>query len=122
MKKILFIVIAALFMVAGTASSEVHSSGEGSKYSPAIPKVLGAAVTAYQDFESKLMLKGAGSSELGRHIYNIENYYIKAYMLNGSFIVEFLPMPLNGGSLRGGGAKYIVDAKSGEILDYLEYR
>lgn len=121
MKRILFIVVSALLMVASTASLEVHSSDRKSKSFP-VPGVLAAAAVAYQDFESKLTSRKAGSSHLERHINNINNYYIKAHIADDSFVVEFVPMPLNGSSLRGGGVKYVVSPKSGEIIDYLEYR
>lgn len=122
MRKMIFIAALALLATAGAHSPHVHASEGKVGMVPAIPGVLEASAIAYRDFESKLASKGGGSSGLERHLYNIDNYSLKAYASGDSFVVEFIPMPLNGGSLRGGGAKYVVDAKSEEILNYSEYR
>lgn len=121
MGKVLFIVVASLFIAASTVPARVCAAAEASQHST-IPRVLEISTAAYRDFESKLISRGSGSSDLERHVSSIDNYYLKIHLSGRVCIVEFTPMPLNGNSFRGGGARYVIDVESSMIQEYREYR
>ena len=83
--------------------------------------LLAAFDAAYRDFTKRIMSKDDGT-DLGRHQADITNYRLTIYQKDKRFIVEITPLPLHGVTLRGGGARYEVDANSAAILAFEPYK
>lgn len=57
--------------------------------------------------------------EMARHMAQLSSYHFTVWREQSNVIVEVGPLPLKDGStLRGGGARYVVDSASGKILQF----
>lgn len=87
------------------------------------PPAIKACETAYLDFNDRIALINLSSpSELGRFVSDINNYRITINNRKETFEVQFSPQQFRGSSLRGGGARYVLDAAGEKILKFEPYR
>lgn len=76
----------------------------------------------YNDFSKRLIANESGKTKLEMHLSDIKNYQILITDDESVYGIEFIPKALNGVTLRGGGGKYVVDAKTSSILEFIPFR
>ncbi|MBD8528317.1 hypothetical protein [Pseudomarimonas arenosa] len=81
-----------------------------------------AFAAAYNDFEKRVREQNPGDSDLERHLGNMTNYRMTIVADGSSLVVEIVPLPMNGESLRGGGARYVVDTETAVIVKFEPFR
>lgn len=99
---------------------QLQGSDLQAKETPEAP-MLAAFAAVYHDFAKRIASENA-QSDLARHLTDITNYRLTTYQRDKRFVVEIVPLPLEERTLRGGGGKYEVDAKTIEILRFEPYR
>lgn len=88
-------------------------------------KLLGgefkAAIVAYESFKIYMDKENRGTSDLESHFKNIENYSIKIVEKLDSYLIVFIPKPIKGLKVFGGGAEYLINNKSYQIINIKYY-
>lgn len=78
---------------------------------------LKASMVAYLDFSKKINSYLNEPSQLALHLSDVSNYEINVSKDEKRYLVVFIPKPLQTGHLKGGGAEYVIDKKSFQIID-----
>jgi hypothetical protein len=86
-----------------------------------IPNLFIAAASAYNEFETVISSKRS-EGELGAFFADIRNYEIVLTIDGSICAAEFRPRPFNGNLVRGGGARYVIELRTGKILSTERYR
>ena len=97
---------------AGSQSVEKQSS------SGAIPQIFVISSVAYRDFEKQLRARGKGVSDLQQYMLDIRNYDITVSARDETYSVTFAIRPLRDNAFFGGVTRYVLDRKTGAILEY----
>jgi hypothetical protein len=109
------LIAAAILLIgcASVASNEaVPVQGAQMKLSSSQMK---AVIVAYNDFAKTIGAQTDGPPELVAHVSNVDNYSVSVSENATQYVVEFLPNPLKGQPLKGGGARYTVGKGSSQI-------
>lgn len=89
---------------------------------PSSPDVISAFSRAYQDFGRRLKTQARGATELDRHLADIDNYKAIVYLEGSRVVVQLMPLPYRGSSIRGGGGKFIVEGGPDGQMTFEPYR
>lgn len=103
----------ALFPPVALGSEATQTSGS---------TVISAFSRAYQDFGQRLKAQAHGTTGLDRHLADIDNYKAIVYREGSRVIVQLMPLPYGGSSIRGGGGKFIVEGGPDGEMTFEPYR
>lgn len=86
-------------------------------------KIFSAGEVAYRDFSQSINGRVDISSELSIYLADIDNYRITLLAGDGDYyVVEFLPKPYKGQTLRGGGVQYKIANEDLHVIDIVKYK
>jgi hypothetical protein len=90
-----------------------------------IPEIFTVASIAYRDFanqlkssEQKWLTGGRSESEAQRYMFAVRNYDITLFTYEDTVHVTFTLRPLQGTEFFGGVTSYVLDRKTGAILEH----
>lgn len=90
-----------------------------------VPEIFAVASIAYQDFvkqlkgwEQKWLAGGRSESEMQRYMSDILNYDINLFSNDGTVQVTFTLRPFHGMEFFGGVTHYVLDKKTGAVLEH----
>jgi hypothetical protein len=90
-----------------------------------VPEIFTIASIAYRDFakqlndsEQKWLARGQSESETQRYMFDIRNYDITLFSYEDTVHVTFTLRPFRGTQSFGGVTRYVLDRKTGAILEH----
>ncbi|WP_164117627.1 hypothetical protein [Stenotrophomonas maltophilia] len=103
----------ALFPPAALGSEVTQPSGSN---------VISAFSRAYQDFGRRLKAKAHGNTGLDQHLAEIDNYKAIVYLEGSRVVVQLMPLPYKGSSIRGGGGQFVIEGGPDGEMTFEPYR
>jgi hypothetical protein len=90
-----------------------------------IPEIFAVSSIAYRDFvkqlkdwEQKWLAGGRSESETQRYMSDVRNYEITLFAHGDTVHVTFTLRPIHGTEFFGGATRYVLDRKTGAILEH----
>jgi hypothetical protein len=118
------IVIAWFIFLTGLCSSLEAQRVDSPNFGP-IPKIFAISSVAYRDFESQLkqwerkwQADRRAESEMQRYASDIRNYEMTLFAFGGKVYVTFTMRPFHGTESFGGTTHYVLDDKTGAVLEH----
>jgi hypothetical protein len=117
----LTLALSLVFLLTGTGCHREEPVSTGSSKLVLSGALVRATDVAYSAFEASLKKIGS-EDDLGRFFSKIENYDMRIEEKDDSYSFEFVPKNMPGKSLKGGGAYFVVQRRSYEIVSTKYYK